>query len=226
MKPSRLIIKPTSDGSTTIYDTLLDEHYHSIHGAVQESQHVFIKNGLAEIIEQSKPNKTINILEVGFGTGLNCFLSHSYLKDKKYNVVYTGIEPNRVSNHLLEKLNYYNNASDKTIFTKLHLTEWGAEEIISTHFHLIKHSCNIQLFNTATKYDLVYFDAFGPRVEEELWKVSVFKKIHELMNYNGILVTYCAKGQVRRDLIHTGFKVERLEGPPGKREMLRAIKSY
>ena len=84
MKPSRLIIKPTSDGSTTIYDTILDEHYHSIHGAVQESQHVFIKNGLAEIIEQRKPNKTINILEVGFGTGLNCFLSHSYLKDKKY----------------------------------------------------------------------------------------------------------------------------------------------
>ena len=226
MKPSRLIIKPTSDGSTTIYDTLLDEHYHSIHGAVQESQHVFIKNGLAEIIERSKPCKAINILEVGFGTGLNCFLSHTYLKDKKYNVIYTGIEPNRVSDHLLEKLNYYNNASDKTIFTKLHLAEWGAEEIISNHFHLIKHSCNIQLFNTTTKYDLVYFDAFGPRVEKELWKVSVFNKIHELMNYNSILVTYCAKGQVRRDLINTGFKVERLAGPPGKREMLRAIKSY
>jgi tRNA U34 5-methylaminomethyl-2-thiouridine-forming methyltransferase MnmC len=226
MKPSRLIIKPTSDGSTTIYDTLLDEHYHSIHGAVQESQHVFIKNGLAHIIERSEPNKSINILEVGFGTGLNCLLSHTYLKDKKYNVTYTGIEPNRVSNHLLEKLNYSNNTSDKTIFTKLHLTEWGNEKIISSHFHLIKHSCNIQHFNTTTKYDLVYFDAFGPRVEKELWKVTVFKKIHELMNYNGILVTYCAKGQVRRDLIDTGFKVERLEGPPGKREMLRAIKSY
>ena len=125
---------------------------------------------------------------------------------------------------MLEKLNYYTNNEEKNIFSKLHISEWDNTEIISPQFFLKKHSCDLQHFITRSKFDLVYFDAFGPRVEKDLWKVNVFKKIFELMNNDGIFVTYCAKGQVRRDLVNVGFNVQRLAGTPGKREMLRAIK--
>jgi tRNA U34 5-methylaminomethyl-2-thiouridine-forming methyltransferase MnmC len=224
VKKENLIIKKTSDGSTTIYNIDLDETYHSIHGALQEAIHVFIKNGLENFLTNSKNGKPTNILEIGFGTGLNCLLSLDYSKKKAFKINYTGIEPHPLSGDLIEKLDYGFDNNNKIIFNQLHKSKWNEFTELITDFNLKKLNCKFQDFNDNELYDVVYFDAFGPRVEEYLWDINIFRKIYKMISLNGLLVTYCAKGQVRRDLEKVGFIVERLPGPPGKREMLRAKK--
>tara|TARA_B100001287_G_scaffold39130_1_gene28330 strand:+ start:37598 stop:38269 length:672 start_codon:yes stop_codon:yes gene_type:complete len=221
---NKLIVKKTGDGSSTIHNTKLDENYHSTYGALQEAVHVFIENGLKKTISNFKSSNRLDILEVGFGTGLNCFLSLKYALSKKQNINYTGIECYPLDFEILNQLNYALSNNEKIMFDDLHLSKWGELINITPNFKLTKLNIKFQNFISENKFHVIYFDAFGPRVEKFLWHIDVFRQCFQLLYYGGSLVTYCAKGQVRRDLISSGFKVERLQGPPGKREMLRAVK--
>ena len=218
-----LELKQTADGSYTLYNSELNEHYHSIHGANTESLHVFIQNGLAYLLPNFTSNE-MNILEVGFGTGLNCFLTINYLIENEFKikVYYRALEPYPVDKKLINKLS---NGFQHKLYSEIHHLKWNMDQTINDGIVIHKSSEMVQHLKLEKKYDLVFFDAFGPRVEDKLWDISVLKLIFNLMNSNGIFVTYCAKGQVRRDLEQIGFKVERLPGPPGKREMLRATKT-
>lgn len=215
-------IKITSDGSHTLYVPKLDEHYHSIHGAIQESMHVFINNGI-----QSLFKSPIKVLEVGFGTGLNALLTAVWSHKENVQVHYFGIESQPLELKLNESLNYSQELDEPesaTYFDKIISSDWHVESKIHNYFTLNKIEVRIQDYQTNHKYDIIYYDAFGPDVQEELWEYSLLKNIYELLNNNGIFVTYCAKGQLKRDLKELGFKVESLPGPPGKREMTRAVK--
>jgi len=213
----------TSDGSTTIHLPEWNEQYHSKHGAIQEAYHVFIKNGLHQFIDHSK----ISILEIGFGTGLNCF--STFLEAEKLNLTidYTGIEAYPVKEEEIRKLNYVNELKAEIItnvFAKMHSHEWNTKYDLSKSFSLLKREQFFNQIEDKSAFDLIYFDAFGARVQPELWTVEIFARMYEALRENGVLVTYSAKGSVRRAMQEVGFLVERLPGPPGKREMLRASK--
>lgn len=212
----------TSDGSTTIHLPEWNEQYHSKHGAIQEAYHVFIKNGLSCI---SKPN--ISILEIGLGTGLNCFITFLEAKNKGLFIDYVGVEAFPITNDEINSLNYVSELNAKeqqTIFDLIHKYEWEKQQQLSIFFNLKKQKKLFEEINALEEFDLIYFDAFGARVQPELWTEKIFKKMYIALKENGVLVTYSAKGSVRRALQTVGFIVERLEGPPGKREMLRATK--
>lgn len=222
----REIIK-TGDGSATIYLPEWNEHYHSKHGAVQEALHVFIKTGFNHYFEKHDPEE-ISILEIGFGTGLNALLTFLEAKKEKVRVKYTGVEAYPVSAEELEVLNYadlINEENVSAVFKKLHSTAWEERSEISSFFSLQKEKKFFREISAEDEFDLIYFDAFGPRVQPELWSEKVFKNMFRCLRKNGILVTYSAKGDVRRAMLAAGFEVERLPGPPGKREMLRATKA-
>jgi len=210
----------TGDGSHTLYNRVLNEHYHSIHGSINEAEHVFISKGLFYLAEKQND---IDILEVGFGTGLNAFLSS--LNRGKLSINYTGLEPYPVEPKLLEELNYVQqiDLGKREVFNLIHASNWEMWTEISSGFSLFKSRKSIQEFDKG-EFDLVYFDAFAPRPQPEMWEVEIFQRCYDLLRKGGVLVTYCAKGQVRRNMQVCGFEVERLEGPPGKREMLRALK--
>jgi tRNA U34 5-methylaminomethyl-2-thiouridine-forming methyltransferase MnmC len=216
----------TKDGSVTIHLPDWNEQYHSKHGAINEAKHVFIESGFRYFIssEEKQPDN-ITILEIGFGTGLNAFLS--FLNAEKYRVKihYTGADAFPVIASEITQLNYPEllNASSE-VFEKLHQTPWGSPEIISEYFTITKRKQLFSDIKDKEKYHLIYFDAFGARVQPELWTESIFKAMYEALKFNGVLVTYSAKGSVRRTMQAVGFTVERLPGPPGKRHMLRAVK--
>lgn len=212
----------TSDGSTTIQLPEWNEQYHSIHGAIQEAYHVFIKNGL-EFISKTE----ISVLEMGFGTGLNAFITFLEANKNQQKIKYTGIEAYPVKEDEVSKLNYISElkAEDfKSIFQKIHQVNWEEKHQISTNFELLKRKQFFKDFEDELQYDLIYFDAFGARVQPELWTEQMFDKMFKALRDQGVLVTYSAKGSVRRAMQAVGFTVERLPGPPGKREMLRATK--
>jgi tRNA U34 5-methylaminomethyl-2-thiouridine-forming methyltransferase MnmC len=215
-------IKITADGSGTLYVPALNEHYHSTNGAVQESMHVFIKAGLYQL-------KTRNpaIFEIGFGTGLNTLLTYLEM-DRFEHISYSAIEMFPVEWGKIDNLSYPGflklKENEKIFFEKIHKSDWNDPQIIDPKFQFTKFNASMIEFQFNNEYDLIYFDAFAPAVQPELWEESVFQKIFVAMNQGGILVTYCAKGEVRRNLQHCGFVVERLPGPPGKREMIRATK--
>jgi tRNA U34 5-methylaminomethyl-2-thiouridine-forming methyltransferase MnmC len=213
----------TADGSSTIYLPKWDENYHSKHGAIQEAIHVFIKSGLSQF-----SNQKIALLEIGFGTGLNSFIT--FLEAEKLNlkVDYVGVEAYPVTFEELEKLNYVsalNATKYKAVFEEMYHQKWEEINNISNYFSLTKRQ---QFFNEIVDenvFDLIYFDAFGARVQPELWTEEIFKIMYKSLKKGGILVTYSAKGSVRRAMQAIGFLVEKLPGPPGKREMLRARKA-
>ena len=214
----------TSDGSTSIYLPGWDEQYHSKHGAIQEAYHVFIKNGL----DFFKKDTEVSILEIGFGTGLNCFIT--FLEARKINLTinYTGIEAYPVIQQELDQLNFVSElkvSGDQHIFHKLHSIPWDMEQKLSNTFSLFKKKEYIENINDSDLYNLIYFDAFGADTQPELWTEIIFKKMYRALKQNGILVTYSAKGSVRRAMKEVGFEVERIPGPPGKRHMLRAVKN-
>jgi tRNA U34 5-methylaminomethyl-2-thiouridine-forming methyltransferase MnmC len=209
----------TSDGSTTIHIPAWNEQYHSKHGAIQEAYHVFIKHGL-EFVAQDQ----LSILEIGFGTGLNCFIT--YLESEK-DINYVGVEAYPVDEKEIEKLNYVSelkaeNKSD--IFNKIHSVSWEEKHKIGDRFQLEKRQQFFKDIKDKDTFNLIYFDAFGARVQPELWTEEIFSIMFDALKNEGVLVTYAAKGSVRRAMEAVGFTVERLPGPPGKREMLRAIK--
>ncbi|NCP45702.1 MAG: SAM-dependent methyltransferase [Flavobacteriales bacterium CG18_big_fil_WC_8_21_14_2_50_32_9] len=215
-------LKTTSDGSHTIFDSSINETYHSIHGAIQEAKHIFIEAGLKHKQQLSE----INILEVGFGTGLNTILT--LIEGQKAPLIYTTIEKFPLNISIIKKLNYSTQlnltATQEKLFLKLHTCTFKNIHQITPTFKFLKIDNALENYQPATKFDIVYFDAFSPEKQPELWQQCIFEKIYASMNRNGILVTYCAKGIVKRALIASGFSVEKLPGPPGKREIIRAIK--
>ncbi|MBE0422908.1 MAG: tRNA (5-methylaminomethyl-2-thiouridine)(34)-methyltransferase MnmD [Lutibacter sp.] len=212
----------TADGSTTIHIAEWDEQYHSKHGAIQEAKHVFIKNGLSLYA-----NRKISILEIGFGTGLNCFITFLEAQKIKLAIDYVGVEAYPLVADEVEKMNYVaqldaNDYSD--VFNKMHLQDWEIIRKISPDFSLTKRKQFFNEINDENEFDLIYFDAFGARVQPELWTEEIFEKMYNALKPEGVLVTYSAKGSVRRAMLEVGFLVEKLPGPPGKREMLRGTK--
>ncbi|MFY0630584.1 MAG: tRNA (5-methylaminomethyl-2-thiouridine)(34)-methyltransferase MnmD [Flavobacteriaceae bacterium] len=212
----------TSDGSTTIHLPDWDEQYHSKHGAIQEAYHVFIKHGLTPIFK-----KEISILEIGFGTGLNSFITLLEAQKNNLTIDYVGIEAYPVDVDEVDKLNYVAELKAtelKALFKILHTNSWEEKHQITPEFSLSKRKQFFNDIEDENQFDLIYFDAFGARVQPELWTEEIFTKMFNALKSEGILVTYSAKGSVRRAMQSVGFTVERLPGPPGKREMLRATK--
>lgn len=215
----------TSDGSKTIQIEDLNERYHSIHGAVQEAMHVYIQAGFNTYLKRHPKQIKINIMEIGFGTGLNTLLTASHNSKVNNKVYYYGIEAYPVNQRELDLLNYDNIIkSEASIFRLIHDCLWNKTYEILPNFFLKKKLDFFSNINEINMFNVIYFDAFGPRVQPNLWTEFIFKKMYDSLRLNGILVTYSAKGIVRRNLQSVGFLVERLTGPPGKREMLRATK--
>lgn len=213
----------TEDGSTSIHLPEWNESYHSKHGAIQEAKHVFIKNGLNLFKEQS----AIAILEIGFGTGLNALITLLEAEQRKQHIDYTGIEAYPVAFSEIQQLNYADQlqATEQTQrFHDMHQSDWEQKEMLSEYFGLTKRK---QFFDTITDentFDLIYFDAFGFRVQPELWSESIFTKMFQALKAEGVLVTYACRTSIKNAMITSGFTVEKLPGAPGKREMLRATK--
>lgn len=220
-------IVTTGDGSTTIQITDWDEQYHSMHGAVQEARHVFLKMGLDFWMNENPDQNSLHILEIGFGTGLNALLTLMHAEKSSVNLLYEGVEAYPVSSEELAQLNYLEAADAQAfeaVFEKMHQIPWEQTETITEAFQLKKRKQTFETLEDQDQHDLIYFDAFGARVQPELWEEPIFEKMYHALKARGVLVTYAAKGSVRRAMQAVGFKVERLPGPPGKREMLRAVK--
>lgn len=212
----------TSDGSKTIHLPDWDESYHSKHGAVQEAYHVFIKNGLRLF-----DNRSINILEIGFGTGLNAIITLIEAEKQNLKVNYTGIEAYPVSVEEALEMNYLQSldAVEKLpLFEKMHQFPFAEQFKLSDNFNFEKRNIFFNEIDDINSFDLIYFDAFGFRVQPELWSTEIFKKMFHALKDKGVLVTYAARGVVKRSMQEVGFSVEKLAGPPGKREMMRAFK--
>jgi len=211
----------TEDGSDTLYVPELDEHYHSVHGAIQESEHIFIGAGFD--FTKADP---VRILEIGFGTGLNTLLTCIYSEKAKRKVYYTSIEKYPLQPDVTASLNYAGilKGDSKTLFNKIHRCRWNSFEQITDGFMLRLIEADLVSLEIDGTYDLVYFDAFGPDKQPEMWSDDIFERIGSAVCSNGILVTYSVKGSVQRSLKRSGFNVTLLPGPPGKRQILRAVK--
>jgi tRNA U34 5-methylaminomethyl-2-thiouridine-forming methyltransferase MnmC len=211
----------TDDGSNTLFVPELGEYYHSIHGAIGESDFIFIGCGL----KYSAVNP-VRIFEAGFGTGLNALLSCIYAIENDRNIIYNAIEKHPVDTDILNSLNYRQlvKIEYKDLFEKIHGCDWNNTGVINKNFTLHKIKGNLVTDEIPGVYDLIYFDAFGPDKQPEIWTDDVFKKISQATAVNGILITFSVKGDVKRILRKNGFSVRRLPGPPGKRHILRAVK--
>lgn len=224
----------TADGSKTIQIESWNEQYHSVHGAIQEANHVYIKHGLLFYFNEHALNSSkldpashpISILEIGFGTGLNAILTLLTSDDLSLKINYCGVEGYPVSHEELAQLNYPETLKiTNTSFDDIHNSTWETPQQITKQFCLTKQKKYFEDIADVNCYDIIYFDAFGARVQPELWTEDIFQKMYNALKPNGVLVTYSVKGVVKRALRSVGFTIKRLEGPPGKRHMLRAIKS-
>lgn len=212
----------TNDGSTTIHLPEWNESYHSKHGAIQEAYHVFIKNGLS--LFKGKP---ISVLEIGFGTGLNCFITFVEAKKDNQIIDYIGVEAYPVALEEAMQMNYPNSIdeSEAKVFKQMHEFDWEQKISISKDFALTKRKQFFQDIQDVAAFDLIYFDAFGFRVQPELWSEEIFARMFKAMKPNGVLVTYACRTSIKNAMLSAGFSVEKLPGAPGKREMLRATKA-
>lgn len=209
----------TKDGSHSLWMPELDETYHSRHGAVQEAKHVFIDAGLSLILSEGKSPK---VLEIGLGTALNCWLTFHHLKEQEIPLEYTALEAFPLEWDLVKSMNYA--PEDRELFEAIHQAEWEESVILQPEKQLFKKAQKLEDWSGAEAFNVVYFDAFGPNTQPEMWIPAQLQRCYDALEEGGVFVTYCAKGQVRRDLVACGFDVERLPGPPGKREMLRGRK--
>lgn len=212
----------TADGSTTIHLPDWGESYHSKHGAIQEAYHVFIKNGLSLF-----GDKPVSVLEVGFGTGLNAFITFLESEKRDLKIDYVGVEAYPVAADEVLQMNYVSELqADKysDVFAKMHQSDWENPIDLSDNFRLTKRKQFFHEISDADRFDLIYFDAFGFRVQPELWSAEIFAKMFEALKETGTLVTYAARSPIKRAMTEAGFSVQKLAGPPGKREMFRASK--
>ena len=214
-------IVKTNDGSPTLYSQTFNQTYHSTHGAIAESEHVFIKNGIEWYLKHTD-NQKISIFEMGFGTGLNCYLTEKYTLKNNISVEYLSIEKFPIETVLINEI--ANVLEDCKLFESIHQTPW--EEWIASHsnFKYKKTLGDLLDFNFENTIDIIFYDAFSPNSQPELWSVELFHKLYNSLNPKGILTTYCAKGQVKRNLKQAGFDVLSLPGPIGKREMTLCVK--
>lgn len=209
----------TDDGSHTIYLPQLDETYHSTFGAIQESEHVFINAALGQC-----PKQTIELLEIGFGTGLNAYLTMLYAERNNIKINYHTVELFPINRPMAEKLNFTSHLKDNHDFIAIHSATWEKNVNITSNFVITKHKADFIRMDYLPQYDVCYFDAFSPDKQPDMWQLSRFELLYSYANHSAILTTYCAKGEVRRNMLRAGFVVERLPGPKGKREILRAKK--
>lgn len=220
MKPQIII---TSDGSQTLYIQEIDEQYHSVNGAITESNYVYLEKGYL-FHKSNAPT----VFEVGFGTGLNCLLTALSAEKYKRATTYYSIEKYPLDKEIIQQLNYGKIISKEAqiIFENIHDCKWNAPVQISPHLKLIKLQSDLleNDLKDIQDCDVIYFDAFGPNKQPEMWQPKIFQKIYSITSTNGVFVTYSAKGAVRRQLAMCGFEMERLPGPPGKIQMLRGIK--
>ncbi len=214
-----LEIQTTADGSTTIYLPDMDEHYHSVNGAVIESLHIYIGNGLL-----AHSGKVLSLLEIGFGTGLNAIQTLITCENQKIKLHYTTYEKYPLNQKITDQLNFDLEEKYLALYRQIHQAEWNRPVEITPQFTIHKIEADLTNEKIFGNFDVVYFDAFAPNKQPDLWNEVIFKNIYDRMNENGILVTYCAKGVVRRLLNSIGFTTFRLPGPPGKREILQAKK--
>ncbi len=216
----------TGDGSHTLFSHQFNEIYHSRHGAIQESQHVFIKEGLDYLIKQNKHDQPIRIFEVGFGTGLNALLTMLYAKENQVKIKYTAAELYPVSIDTIKQLNYTSLLGFEFCYGPyhtMHICIKGSYHQITPEFEFQFSENDITRMEIPLS-DLIYFDAFAPTHQPEMWTQNVFRKMYEALQPSGILVTYCSKSVVQRAMKEAGFTVDKIPGPPGKREMIRAIR--
>ena len=213
----------TNDGSTTIRIPDWDENYHSTHGAIQEAKHVFIKNGLDLFQNQD----TLSILEIGFGTGLNAFITFLETLNKE-NVNYIGVEAYPISDEEITQMNYVAELQAfqyQAIFDNMHSCDWESKQMITENFTLTKRKQFFQDIEDKNQFNLIYFDAFGFSLQPELWGEVIFKKMYDALIPEGTLVTYACRSSIKIAMQSVGFSIEKLPGAPGKREMLRATKN-
>ncbi|MFM7851779.1 MAG: tRNA (5-methylaminomethyl-2-thiouridine)(34)-methyltransferase MnmD [Flammeovirgaceae bacterium] len=226
MNQLRIIV--THDGSHSLFYSTINETYHSIHGALQESKHVFIRNGVEHLIK-NRVLPSLSIFEVGFGTGLNALLVAEFAEKHRITIDYCALELFPLPWETIAQLNYAQLLAWHTapaLFEKIHECDWGNTHRITEFFSLRKEKASIHDYLISKKYDCVFFDAFAPEKQPEMWTLEVLRKVTDALSHDGVLVTYCAKGQLRRDLVSLNFKVEKLPGPPGKREMTRALRDF
>lgn len=216
------LLQTTADGSHTLYLPAMDEHYHSINGAIGESEHIFVNAGL-----RSLTRREIRILEIGFGTGLNAFLTlREVMVNLDWRIVYFAVELYPLPFELATRLNYAGLAwpEGESLFLDLHRAEWGKPTQITDRFVLHKIEGDANHVSLPDGIDLVYMDAFAPEKQPEMWNAALYRRLVDAMVPEATLVTYCAKGDVRRGLRDAGLSMERLPGPPGKRHILRGKK--
>ncbi len=215
----------TQDGSHSIFSEQFGVSYHSKYGAVQETQHVFID---AALRFKAVLKRDIRILEIGFGTGLNALMTYLEARKRNLAVQYTAIEAYPISLQQVQSLNYNEilrvRESETPIFESLHTAAWNESTYFNDNFTLDKHKMLFEHIAFKNQFDIIYFDAFAPNAQPTLWESPIMQKMYDALLPEGILATYCAKGEVKRTMKSVGFEVERLKGPPGKREMTRAIK--
>jgi tRNA U34 5-methylaminomethyl-2-thiouridine-forming methyltransferase MnmC len=221
MLEQKIII--TSDGSTSIHLEEWNESYHSKHGAIQEAYHVFIQNGLSLF-----KGRSVSVLEIGFGTGLNALITLKESQSFEQTIDYVGVEAYPVTIDVARQMNYVEelNADLATEFTRFHSMEWEKKQVISNAFYLTKVKKKFQDIDYVNQFDLIYFDAFGFRVQPELWSEELFTLMYTALKNEGVLVTYACRTSIKNAMKESGFTVEKLPGAPGKREMLRATKNF
>jgi tRNA U34 5-methylaminomethyl-2-thiouridine-forming methyltransferase MnmC len=215
----------TQDGSHSVFSPTFGVSYHSKYGAIQESQHVFIAAGL---LEKASTQKDISILEIGWGTGLNALMTLVEAERRQLTIHYTGVENYPLSLEEASALNYPEElevSEKREVFEEMHRMPWGEPQTLSPNFSFTKLRQKFQDLTIKDSFDVIYFDAFSPSAQPELWETAVLGIMYDALKTDGILVTYCAKGAVKRALKSLGFSIEALPGPPGKREMTRAKKA-
>ena len=219
LSPNNLSHHVSDDGSSTIYSDLYQAHYHSTHGAVQESMHIFINHGLRDHLSPS-----LNILEYGLGTGLNLFLTALNYKELNKYISYTSLELHPIDQELIKSLNYHEGIEQKELLHSIHKSPWDDWVKLYPDFQYLKVLTKFENYSAEEEFDIIYYDAFAPSSQEHLWTEEMMQKCYDALNKEGFLITYCAKGSFKRALRTVGFEVIPLDGPPGKREMTKAVK--
>ena len=213
----------TEDGSHSLFDEELNETYHSTCGARGESVHVFIKEGL-EYWRSHNSTDEIKVLEVGLGTGLNAFLTAQFASRNNQKINFTSLEPFPIEKGIYQNLNFYQSDDEKDLLLKIHDSKWEQSVDISSNFSIHKTTSKLEGFQSTKTFDLIYFDAFAPSKQPEVWSMNNIQKCFFLLSKGGVLTTYCAQGQFKRNLAEAGFEVETLQGAMGKKEMVRGMK--
>ncbi|MEQ8470155.1 MAG: tRNA (5-methylaminomethyl-2-thiouridine)(34)-methyltransferase MnmD [Marinoscillum sp.] len=223
MTNHKLKLITTQDGSHSLLREDMNETYHSFHGALGESKYVFIEQGLEYLVETKKLTE-ISVLEVGFGTGLNAYLSAICAQNHQVKINYHTLEPYPVPEELYARFNFAETDKLKALLQQLHQVEWGQPIQVSSFFNFQKYQVTLEEFESKELFDVIFFDAFAPSKQAEVWQLSNIQKCFDSLNKEGILTTYCAQGQFKRNLKSAGFEIETLKGAQGKKEMVRGIK--